>query len=74
MLGFLARGLLTIRAAFDFGTAWTVAAIGLSGVFTASATGLGGGPDVAGTGVIWLVSAALMAWYPAGASTGAGSS
>ncbi|MEN8584336.1 hypothetical protein ABFP37_16700 [Burkholderia sp. RS01] len=36
MLGFLATGLLTIVAAFDFGTAWTVAAIGLSGVFTAS--------------------------------------
>ncbi|MCU1517321.1 MAG: hypothetical protein JWQ75_2042 [Pseudarthrobacter sp.] len=38
MLGFLATGLLTIGAAFDFGTAWTVVTIGLSGVFTASST------------------------------------
>jgi MFS family permease len=33
--GFLATGLLTIAAAFDLGTMWTVIAIGLSGVFTA---------------------------------------
>lgn len=116
MLGFLATGLLTIGAAFDFGTAWTVAAIGLSGVFTAptsaamlflrnhlspphlrsqiftvgagfratasaagaglaaSATGWGGGLAVAGIGVIWVVSAALMVAYPAGASAGSSSS
>jgi MFS family permease len=36
MAGFLATGLLTVAAAFDNGTAWTVAAIGLSGLFTAS--------------------------------------
>jgi MFS family permease len=36
MVGFFGTGLLTIGAAFDFGTAWTVIAIGLSGVFTAS--------------------------------------
>ncbi|MFF2242870.1 hypothetical protein ACFVTM_01635 [Arthrobacter sp. NPDC058130] len=106
MLGFLATGLLTIVAAFDFGTGWTVVAIGLSGVFTASTsaamlflrnhlspphlrsqiftvgagfrasasaagaalaasvTGLGGGLAVAGIGLIWVVSAALMAGYP----------
>ncbi|MDQ0675291.1 hypothetical protein QFZ36_002852 [Pseudarthrobacter siccitolerans] len=111
MLGFLATGLLTIGAAFNFGTAWTMAAIGLSGLFTAptsaamlflrshlspphlrsqiftvgagfratasaagaglaaSATGFGGGLAVAGIGVIWVVSAALMAGYPAGASS-----
>lgn len=34
--GFLATGLLTVAAAVDLGTAWTLAAIGLSGVFTAS--------------------------------------
>jgi hypothetical protein len=110
MLGFRATGLLTIGAAFNFGTAWTIAAIGLSGLFTAptsaamlflrshlspphlrsqiftvgagfratasaagaglaaSATGFGGGLAVAGIGVIWVVSAALMAGYPAGAS------
>jgi hypothetical protein len=34
--GFLATGLLTMVAAVDVGTAWTVVAIGLSGVFTAS--------------------------------------
>lgn len=106
MLGFLATGLLTIGAAFDFGTVWTVIAIGLSGVFTAptaaamlflrshlspphlrsqiftvgagfrasasaagaglaaSATGLGGGLAVTGIGVIWVLSAVLMAAYP----------
>jgi hypothetical protein len=36
MAGFLATGLLTVGAAVDMGTAWTVVAIGLSGVFTAS--------------------------------------
>lgn len=36
MGGFLATGLLTMAAAFDLGTAWTVVAIGLSGLFTAS--------------------------------------
>ena len=36
MTGFLATGLLTVAAAFDIGTAWTVVAIGLSGLFTAS--------------------------------------
>jgi MFS family permease len=36
MAGFLATGLLTVGAAVDIGTAWTVVAIGLSGVFTAS--------------------------------------
>ncbi|MFF1252274.1 hypothetical protein ACFVYC_07235 [Pseudarthrobacter sp. NPDC058329] len=35
MMGFLATGLLTNGAAFAFGTAWTVIAIGLSGLFTA---------------------------------------
>jgi hypothetical protein len=36
--GFLATGLLTIAAALDLGMAWTLIAIGLSGVFTASAS------------------------------------
>lgn len=36
MAGFLATGLFTVVAAIDVGTAWTVAAITLSGVFTAS--------------------------------------
>lgn len=36
MGGFLATGLLTMVAAIDLGTVWTVAAIGLSGLFTAS--------------------------------------
>jgi hypothetical protein len=36
MAGFLATGLLTVGAAVDIGTAWTVVAIGLSGVFMAS--------------------------------------
>ncbi|MFD1210571.1 MFS transporter [Arthrobacter sp. GCM10027362] len=36
MAGFFATGLLTIAAAFDLGTMWTIIAIGLSGVFTAS--------------------------------------
>lgn len=36
MAGFLATGLLTVVAALDLGTIWTVGAIGLSGVFTAS--------------------------------------
>ena len=35
MAGFLATGLLTIAAAFDLGTTWTVITIGLSGIFTA---------------------------------------
>jgi hypothetical protein len=35
MAGFLVTGLLTIAAAFDLGTTWTVIAIGLSGIFTA---------------------------------------
>lgn len=35
MVGYLATGLLIIAAAFDLGIAWTVAAIALSGVFTA---------------------------------------
>jgi hypothetical protein len=38
MAGFSATGLCTIAAALDLGTVWTAAAIGLSGVFTASAT------------------------------------
>ncbi|MFP3463786.1 hypothetical protein R5O87_23355 [Arthrobacter globiformis] len=38
MAGFFATGLLTVGAAFDFGTTWTVVAIGLSGFFTASST------------------------------------
>jgi len=36
MAGFLGTGLLTIGAAVDLGTVWTVIAIGASGVFTAS--------------------------------------
>ena len=39
MAGFFGTGVLTIGAAFDFGTAWTVIAIGVSGVFTASTAG-----------------------------------
>lgn len=35
MAGFLGAGLLTIGAALDLGTVWTVIAIGASGVFTA---------------------------------------
>ncbi|WP_345153724.1 MFS transporter [Arthrobacter ginkgonis] len=38
MVGFFVTGLFTVAAALDLGTAWTVVAIGLSGVFTASAT------------------------------------
>jgi len=38
MAGFFATGLFTVAAALDLGAAWTVGAIGLSGVFTASAT------------------------------------
>ena len=113
MLGFVATGLLTMVAAFDFGTAWTVVAIGLSGLFTASTsaamlflrnhlspphlrsqiftvgagfrasasavgaalagsvTGLGGGLAVAGIGLIWVVSGALMAGYRAPGGEGA---
>ncbi|WP_423182670.1 MFS transporter [Arthrobacter sp. NyZ413] len=36
--GFIATGLLTIGAAFDFGMPWVFVTIGLSGVFTASTT------------------------------------
>ncbi|UKA56359.1 hypothetical protein LFT45_10900 [Arthrobacter sp. FW305-BF8] len=38
MAGFFATGLLTIAAALDFGTPWTLLTIGLSGAFTASST------------------------------------
>lgn len=66
MVRFLATGLLTVVAALDLGTIWTVVAIGLSGVFTAStaATGLSGGVSVAGIGLVWVASAALMGAYP----------
>lgn len=105
-VGFLATGLLTAAAAIDLGTTWTLAAIGLSGLFTAStsaamlflrnlhspphlksqiftvtagfrvsasaagaalagtATGWGGGATIAAVGVVWVLSAALMAAYP----------
>lgn len=36
MAGFLGTGLLTVGAAMDLGTTWTVIAIGASGAFTAS--------------------------------------
>jgi hypothetical protein len=35
MAGFLATGLLTVAAAFELGTTWTIVTIALSGVFTA---------------------------------------
>ncbi|MFJ4029471.1 MFS transporter [Paenarthrobacter sp. NPDC089989] len=38
LAGFLATGLLTAVAALNFGTVWTVLAIGLSGAFTAPST------------------------------------
>jgi hypothetical protein len=38
MAGFFATGLLTIGAALDYGTTWTLITIGLSGAFTASST------------------------------------
>ncbi|MFK0004245.1 MFS transporter [Paenarthrobacter sp. NPDC090522] len=38
LAGFLATGLLTAVAALNFGTLWTVLAIGLSGAFTAPST------------------------------------
>lgn len=38
MIGYFATGACTIAAAFDLGTAWTIIAIGLSGVFTAPST------------------------------------
>ncbi|GER23051.1 hypothetical protein NCCP1664_15470 [Zafaria cholistanensis] len=110
MAGFFATGLFTIAAALDLGAAWTIIAIGLSGVFTASATtamlhlrsrlspsrlrsqvftvgaglrttafaagaalagfttSLDGALTVAGIGLIWVASAALMTAYPAAAN------
>jgi MFS family permease len=104
--GFLATGLLTGVAAMDFGTTWTVIAIGASGAFTAStssallflrdqlskphlksqiftvgaglrtsasaagaalaasATGLGGAKTLVMIGLVWVISAAIMAVYP----------
>jgi hypothetical protein len=106
MGGFLGTGAFTVGAAFDFGMAWTVVAIGISGVFTASstaamlllrnrlspphlnsqvftvgaglrtsasasgaaltasATGLGAASTIVLIGLIWVVSAAMMAAYP----------
>jgi hypothetical protein len=37
-LGFAATGMLTVAAALDLGLAWSIAAIGLSGLFTASSS------------------------------------
>ena len=37
-VGFAATGLFTVLAAADLGTAWTIAAIGASGLFTASSS------------------------------------
>jgi MFS family permease len=106
MAGFLGTGLLTVVAAIDFGTAWTVIAIGASGAFTASTsaamlflrnelskphlksqiftvgaglrtsasaagaalaastTGLGGAKALVMIGLVWVMSAAIMAAYP----------
>lgn len=38
MVGFIGTGVMTVVAAFNFGIVWTVIAIGLSGIFTASST------------------------------------
>ena len=107
--GLAAIGVFTLVAIPDFGIVWTVAAIGLSGVFTASSNaamlllrkqqspinvrsqvftigsglramasgagavvagllaGLPAGFLIAGIGVVWLLSAALMLAYPRGA-------
>ncbi len=107
--GLAAIGVFTLVAIPDFGIAWTIAAIGLSGVFTASSNaamlllrkqqsplnvrsqvftigsglramssgagaaiagllaGLPAGFLIAGIGVVWLLSAALMLAYPRGA-------
>jgi hypothetical protein len=53
-----------VAAAFDVGMIWTVIAIGTSGAFTASFTGLGGALTVAAVGATWVLSAAVTAAYP----------
>lgn len=106
MAGFFGTGLLTMAAAFDFGTTWAVIAIGASGAFTActsaallflrsqlspphlksqvftvgaglrtsasaagaalaaSTTGLGGAKALIAIGLVWVMSAVIMATYP----------